>query len=93
MGAWDATAVEQDGGITYMRFDPTMPSQSPAIYLSSQVVRASILVSKQAPGGVARIELAAQGSLDDASSVYGSSLLDLRWRKISETRGEAPARD
>jgi len=36
MGAWNATAIEHDGGITYMRFDPaTSPLQFPAIYPSS----------------------------------------------------------
>ncbi|HVM81605.1 MAG TPA: hypothetical protein VMU06_21465 [Stellaceae bacterium] len=150
MGAWDATAVEHDGSITYMRFDPDMPPpQFLPIYPGSHVVEASFLVSKQAPSGVGRIELAAQGSLDAVRSFYRSRLkadgfevsdvgtpglnaataaylgvddvlvakrtatddyvyvqigieegtivrsrlLDLRWRKISETPGETAARD
>jgi hypothetical protein len=133
-----------------MRFDPNMPPPPfLPIYPGSHVVQAGFLVLKQAPSGVGRIELAAQGSLDAVRGFYRSRLeadgfevsdvgtpgpnaataayfgvddvlvakraatddyayvqigteegiivrsrpLDLRWRKISETRGEAPARD
>ena len=147
MGAWDATAVEHDGSITYMRFDPNMPPpQFVPIYPGSHVVQSSFLVSKQAPSGVGRMELTAEGSLDgvrsfyrsrleadgfevndagtpglnaataaylgvediiiakrkatddfvyvqigiDEGSLVQSRLLDLRWRKISETQEEKP---
>jgi len=150
MGAWDATAIEHDGSITYMRFDPDMPPpRFVPIYPGSHVVQSSFLVSKQAPSGVGRMELAAEGSLDRVRSFYRSRLeadgfavsdegtpglnaataaylgvediliarrvatddfvyvqigieegtlvhsrlLDLRWRKISETPAQTPKGD
>lgn len=150
MGPWEATAIEHDGSVTYMRFDPDMPPPDfVPIYPGSQVIQASFLVSKAAPSGVGRLELAAQSSLDRVRSFYRSRLeaagfvvedlgtlglnaaaaayigidgtlvarrpstddyvvvqigtedgtvirsrlLDLHWRKISETPGETQARD
>jgi len=75
MGAWDATGVEHDGSVTYMRFDPNMPPPAfVPIYPDAHVVQSTILLSKDAPSGVGRLELAVRGSLDEVRSFYRTRL-------------------
>ncbi len=75
MGSWSADAVEHDGSITHMVFDPNLrPAEFVPIYPGASIVGSSRLVSKQSPSGVAFLELAVHGPASDVRDFYVSRL-------------------
>jgi hypothetical protein len=64
MGAWSATAIEQDGSVTQMTFDPNLPPPDfLPVFPGASVVQSSRVVSKDAPSGVGFLELAVHDDL------------------------------
>jgi hypothetical protein len=75
MGPWSATAVERDGSVTHMQFDPNMARPGwVAVYPGATVVQASRLVSARAPQGFHSLELATRASLDEVKRFYTEQL-------------------
>jgi hypothetical protein len=75
MGPWSATAVEQDGSLTHMRFGQDLPRPEwVPVYPGAAVVQASRLVSVRAPSGFHSLELATRASLDDVKRFYSREL-------------------
>jgi hypothetical protein len=75
MGPWSATAIEQDGSVTHMRFDSGMPAPDfVPVYPGASVVQSSLLVSQAFPSGVGSLELAAQASAAQVRDFYRSRL-------------------
>jgi hypothetical protein len=75
MGSWSADAVEHDGSVTHMVFDPNLPpAEFVPIYPGASVVGSSRLVSKDAPSGVSFLELAVHGAARDVRDFYLSRL-------------------
>jgi hypothetical protein len=73
MGAWSATAIEQD--VTQMTFDPNMPPPDfLPVFPGASVVQSSRVVSRAAPSGVGFIELAVYGSADAVRNFYQARL-------------------
>jgi hypothetical protein len=75
MGAWSATAIEQDGSVTQMTFDPNMPPPDfLPVFPGASVVQSSRVVSKDAPSGVGFLELAVHGSAEEVRDFYQARL-------------------
>lgn len=75
MGSWSAEGIEHDGSVTHMVFDRSLPpADFVPIYPGASVVGSSRLVSKQAPSGVAFLELAVHGATDEVRDFYLSRL-------------------
>src|SRR5947207_4360027 len=75
MGSWSATAIEQDGSVTQMTFDPNMPPPDfVPVFPSASIVQSSRVVSKMAPSGVGFLELAVHGSAEEVRNFYQARL-------------------
>lgn len=75
MGAWSGTAVEQDGSVTHMVFDPNLPpADFVPVFPGASVVQSSRLVSKYAPSGFGSLDLAVHGSAEAVRDFYRSRL-------------------
>src|SRR5262245_59248757 len=75
MGPWSATAIEQDGSLTHMRFAPDLPRPEwVPLYPGATVVQGSTLTSARAPSGVHSLDLATRASLDEVKRFYTDAL-------------------
>ncbi len=75
MGSWSATAIEQDGSVTQMTFDPNMPPPDfVPVFPGASVVQSSRVVSPAAPSGVGFIELAVHSSAEEVRDFYRARL-------------------
>ena len=62
MGPWSAGLGHQDGSVSQIHFDPTMPpADFVPVFPGALIVQSSRLVSRDAPSGVGFLELAVQG--------------------------------
>src|SRR5438067_100813 len=76
MGSWSATAIEQDGSVTQMTFDPNLPRPDfVPVFPSASIVQSSRVVSKAAPSGVGFLELAVHGSAEEVRDFYQARLV------------------
>lgn len=75
MGSWSADGIEHDGSVTHMVFDPSLPpADFVPVYPGASVVGSSRLTSRDAPSGVAFLELAVHGATQDIRDFYASRL-------------------
>lgn len=75
MGPWEATAIEQDGSLTHMRFDPGMPPPDfVPLFPGARVVQSARIVSQAAPSGIDSLDLTVSGSADEVRAFYRARL-------------------
>jgi hypothetical protein len=75
MGPWSAGLGHQDGSVSQIHFDPTMPpADFVPVFPGALIVQSSRLVSRDAPSGVGFLELAVQGTTREVRNFYRTRL-------------------
>jgi hypothetical protein len=75
MGSWTADAIEADGSVTHMEFGADLPRPIwVPVPPDASIVQSSRLLSRDAPEGVGRIEVAVTGSFDEIKQFYRQAL-------------------
>jgi hypothetical protein len=75
IGPWEATAIEQDGSVTHMRFDASMaPAEFVPLFPGAQVIQSTRVMTKDAPSGVGMLDLNVRGSADAVREFYRARL-------------------
>jgi hypothetical protein len=96
MGPWTAVGIEHDGSATQMAFGQNLPRPAwVPVYPGATIVQSSFLTSAQMPSGFGTLQLGTDQvdvMIRTPDGLLPSRLVEIHWRKISESPPVPPER-